>query len=115
MKKDPESNATKGAGQQQGNEKADFQTERLTKHRKKRKQCGLMLIISFLALIVLEMGQAYFIGDPQFANYMAYAFIGIETLLILYGIQSGGFRCPYCGALLFRNTGSHCLRCGKKL
>lgn len=39
----------------------------------------------------------------------------LEAATIIAGIVSGAYRCPYCDAILFRNYGSHCASCGKKL
>ena len=46
---------------------------------------------------------------------LAVVFVAVLVGAIIFGLVSGGANCPYCGRLLFRNYGTHCAGCGKKI
>ena len=39
----------------------------------------------------------------------------LQMVVIILGVVTGAFRCPYCDTILFKNFGRHCANCGNKL
>ena len=85
----------------------------LRSFRKKRKIFLIALCIS----IVITLAAFPLMIKLAFTKFAFLGYIGLLVIpiVIIAGIITGGARCPYCGAILMRQHGEHCGRCGERI
>ena len=89
--------------------------EMLLKFNQKRSLLNTLLVIAFISLIAVPF-LTYSITKSITGLIIAFAVVCIMFIaVIVTGIVSRAFFCPYCDTLLFRNYGDHCTHCGKKI
>ena len=104
--------------QQQEAEYAEYvrSKERQVKGAKKRTLFGWLMFASIVAPFLAALLLSIFIKVTPVMIVVAVivAMVCFFTVLII-GMVTGGFSCPHCGRMLYRNHQERCQYCGKKL
>ena len=83
--------------------------------RKKRKVFAIVMLILVILVPASVFGVWTLTGNIE-AGFIALAVMFVIMIgTIAAGIVTGAARCPYCDAILFRQYGTHCHSCGKRL
>ena len=85
----------------------------LQSFRKKRKIFLIALGISFV-ITLAAFPIMFKLAFTQFA-FLGYIGFLVIPIVIIAGIIAGGARCPFCGAILMRQHGDYCGRCGNRI
>ena len=100
-------------------ESENSEARHLEELRSKRAKMRVIFSIVMMSFYLLPymMGSVLASMTGIFNIFIAFAVAGmvIGTLVMITGIISGAFRCPFCDRILFMNYGKHCHHCGKQL
>lgn len=86
---------------------------RLLAFRKKHKIFLIALLIS-LILLIFSVPLSLELYSTRWFFLSFVPFLGLPAVLIA-GISTGAARCPFCGAVLMRQHGEFCTRCGERI